>query len=109
MASNSHHTPTSSFTMSYYQSSNGSYHGLPLSQSQMGSFNASQSVAPTPSATPPRASQQSTVALSFTNGTQHSSTPRGSFGAYDQTNGYGTGSVQEEYKSQIYRVRLARP
>lgn len=107
MASNnstSHQNTTSNLTMSYYQSSNGSYHGLPLSQSQMGSFNASQSVAPTPSATPPRASQQSTATLSFTNGTQHSTMSKGSFGAYDQTNGHGTGPPQEEYKPQIYRA-----
>ncbi|KAL1850633.1 transcriptional regulator swi6 [Paecilomyces lecythidis] len=75
-----------------------------MSQSRMGSFNASQSVASTPGATPPRGSQQS-MSFSFTNGMGHNSMSRGSFGGYEDTNAYG-GMVpyQDEYQPQIYRA-----
>lgn len=76
-----------------------------MSQSRMGSFNASQSVASTPGATPPRGSQQSNMSFSFTNGMGHNPRSRGSFGAYDDTNTYGAmAPYQEEYQPQIYRV-----
>jgi hypothetical protein len=73
----------------------------------MGSFNASQSVASTPAATPPRGSQQSGMSYSFTNGVPHNAMPRSGFGGYDESNGYGAMMpYQEEYKPQIYRVGL---
>lgn len=91
--------------MSYSQGSIGSAHGMAMSQSRMGSFNASQSVASTPGATPPRGSQQSNMSFSFTNGMGHNSRSRGSFGGYDDTNTYGAmAPYQEEYQPQIYRV-----
>ncbi|KAJ9299503.1 hypothetical protein DTO217A2_8168 [Paecilomyces variotii] len=91
--------------MSYSQGSIGSAHGMPMSQSRMGSFNASQSVASTPGATPPRGSQQSNMSFSFTNGMGHNSRSRGSFGGYDDTNTYGAmAPYQEEYQPQIYRA-----
>lgn len=79
-----------------------------MTQSHMGSFNHSQSVAATPTQTPPaRGSQQSAMSYSFTNGASYSSMPNG-FTGYERSNGYGaSNSYQEEYKPQIYRVRNA--
>ncbi|KAL2014490.1 hypothetical protein VTN00DRAFT_2015 [Thermoascus crustaceus] len=93
--------------MSYSQNSVGSANGMQLSQSHMGSFNASQSVASTPGATPPppRGSQQSAMSFSFTNGGPRNSMSRGNFGGYEDSNGYGAMvPYQEEYKPQIYRA-----
>ncbi|KAL1964392.1 hypothetical protein VTN77DRAFT_6950 [Rasamsonia byssochlamydoides] len=91
--------------MSHSQSSMGSANGLPLSQSHMGSFNASQSVASTPAATPPRGSQRSSMSFSYTNGGPHNSASQSSFNGYEDANGYGAMvPYQEEYKPQIYRA-----
>jgi hypothetical protein len=105
MASNNHQPPRPSLPMSYSQSSIGSTNGMAFSQSQMGSFNASQSVASTPRATPPpKGSQQSAMSFNYTNGLHHSS--RGSFGGFEDMNGYGTMvPYKEDFKPQIYRVR----
>ncbi|KAL5356771.1 apses transcription factor [Aspergillus floccosus] len=104
MVSNNHHPPRPSLPMSYSQSSIGSTNGMAFSQSQMGSFNASQSVASTPRATPPpKGSQQSAMSFNYSNGLQHSS--RGSFGGFEDMNGYGTMvPYQEDFKPQIYRA-----
>lgn len=90
--------------MSYSQSSIGSNNGLAFSQSQMGSFNASQSVASTPRATPPpKGSQQSNMSFNYPNGL--SSVSRSSFGGFDEPNGYGQiMPLNDEFKPQIYRV-----
>ncbi|KAH8705932.1 putative apses transcription factor [Talaromyces proteolyticus] len=99
MATSSHHRQRPSLTMSYSQNDIQA-HGLPLS-SQMSSFNASQSPAPTPSG---RGSQQSAMSYSFTNGGTQPSM-QSSFNGYDNSNGYGSVmSFQEEYKPQIYRA-----
>ncbi|RAL08552.1 putative APSES transcription factor (MbpA) [Aspergillus homomorphus CBS 101889] len=101
MASNNRHPPRPSLQVSYSQSSMGSNNGMAFSQSHMGSFNASQSVASTPRATPPpKASQQSAISYSFTNSLPHG--PRGSFSTFEDMNGYGT--IYEEFKPQIYRA-----
>ena len=90
--------------MSYSQSSIGSTNGLTFSQSQMGSFNASQSVASTPRATPPpKVSQQSSMSFNYSNGLPSAS--RSSFGGFDEPNGYGQiMPFNDEFKPQIYRV-----
>ncbi|KAK2791784.1 transcriptional regulator swi6 [Onygenales sp. PD_12] len=90
--------------MSFSRNSIAPPNGVPLSQTQMASFNASQSVASTPTATPPpRGSQQSNVSLGFpNNGISRGSTQRDSFGGYDGSNGYGQVIGYEEYKPQIY-------
>ncbi|KAF9895028.1 hypothetical protein FE257_004656 [Aspergillus nanangensis] len=90
--------------MSYSQSSMGSANGMSFSQSQMGSFNASQSVSSTPRATPPpKGSQQSAMSFTYSNGAHHGS--RGSFGGFEDMNGYGAMvSYQDEYRPQIYRA-----
>lgn len=81
---------------------------MTMSQSHIGSVNASQSVASTPRATPPKGSQKSSMSFSFQNGMSHHSNARGSFGRYDEPNGYGhTMSYQEDYKPQIYRVFIS--
>lgn len=103
MASNSHHNQHPSITMSYSQSSIGSANGLPTSQSHMGSFNASQSVASTPAATPPRSSQHS-MSFSMPNGLPHNSMSRSSFGGYEDANGYGAMVPYQE--PQIYKVGI---
>ncbi|KAL4892451.1 apses transcription factor [Aspergillus ambiguus] len=104
MASNNHQPPRPSLPMSYSQSSIGSTNGMAFSQSQMGSFNASQSVASTPRATPPpKGSQQSAMSFNYSNGMHHG--PRSSFGGFEDMNGYGTMvPYQEEFKPQIYRA-----
>lgn len=94
--------------MSFSQSSIGSANTMNFSHSQMGSFNASQSVASTPRATPPppKGSQQSTMSFSYPNG----GVPAGSrsgYGGFEEQNGYGpVMSVHEGFKPQIYRVRF---
>jgi hypothetical protein len=107
MPTSSNRRQQPSLTMSYSQTSIGSANGLPMSQSHMGSFNHSQSVASTPTPTPPtRGSQQSAMSYSFTNGVPHPSMSNG-FSGYERSNGYGTmAPYQEEYKPQIYRVCL---
>ncbi|OJJ47051.1 hypothetical protein ASPZODRAFT_65157 [Penicilliopsis zonata CBS 506.65] len=89
--------------MSYSQGSMGSGNGLTLSQSHMGSFNASQSAASTPRATPtPKASQQSNMSFSFANGMPQS---RVGYGAYEEANGFGQmAPYPQEYRPQIYRA-----
>ncbi|EED15593.1 APSES transcription factor (MbpA), putative [Talaromyces stipitatus ATCC 10500] len=108
MATSSNHRQRPSLPMSYSQGSVGSTNGLPMSQSHLGSFNHSQSVASTPTPTPPaRASQQSAMSYSFPNGALHPSHPSmsNSFNGYDRTNGFGTMTPhQENYKPQIYRA-----
>lgn len=104
MASNNHHPPRPTLQMSYSQSSMGSANGMTFSQSHMGSFNASQSVASTPRATPPpKASHQSAMSYSYANGLPNG--PRGSFSTFEDMHGYGT--VYEEFKPQIYKVSLS--
>ncbi|KEY75531.1 transcription factor APSES MbpA [Aspergillus fumigatus] len=89
--------------MSYSQSSLGSANGIAFSQSQMGSFNASQSVASTPRATPPPKSSQQSMSFSYPNSLPGGA--RGSFGGLDDTNGYGSMvQYQEEYRPQIYKA-----
>ncbi|GIK03937.1 hypothetical protein Aspvir_008012 [Aspergillus viridinutans] len=89
--------------MSYSQSSLGSANGIAFSQSQMGSFNASQSVASTPRATPPPKSSQQSMSFSYPNGLPGGA--RGSFGGFDDVNGYGVMvQYQEEYRPQIYKA-----
>ncbi|GKZ20601.1 hypothetical protein AbraIFM66951_005926 [Aspergillus brasiliensis] len=89
--------------MSYSQSSMSSANGMVFSQSQMGSFNASQSVSSTPRATPPpKGSQQSTMSFGYSNGLPHG--PRSSFAGFEDMNGYGTIMYHEEFKPQIYRA-----
>ncbi|KAH2965983.1 hypothetical protein KXW00_004007 [Aspergillus fumigatus] len=89
--------------MSYSQSSLGSANGIAFSQSQMGSFNASQSVASTPRATPPPKSSQQSMSFSYPNSLPGGA--RGSFGGFDDTNGYGSMvQYQEEYRPQIYKA-----
>ncbi|KAL4905164.1 hypothetical protein BDW74DRAFT_153135 [Aspergillus multicolor] len=89
--------------MSYSQGSIGSANGMSFSQSQLGSFNASQSVASTPRATPPpKNSQQSTMSFNFTNGLPNGT--RASFNGFEDMNGYGTMAYHEEFKPQIYRA-----
>ncbi|RAK75013.1 putative APSES transcription factor (MbpA) [Aspergillus fijiensis CBS 313.89] len=101
MASNNHHPPRPTLQMSYSQSSMGSANGMTFSQSHMGSFNASQSVASTPRATPPpKASHQSAMSYSYANGLPNG--PRGSFSTFEDMHGYGT--VYEEFKPQIYKA-----
>ncbi|GIJ91336.1 hypothetical protein Asppvi_010301 [Aspergillus pseudoviridinutans] len=103
MASNNHHPPRPSLPMSYSQSSLGSANGIAFSQSQMGSFNASQSVASTPRATPPPKSSQQSMSFNYPNGLPGGA--RGSFGGFDDMNGYGAMvQYQEEYRPQIYKA-----
>ncbi|KAF7122105.1 hypothetical protein CNMCM5793_000060 [Aspergillus hiratsukae] len=103
MTSNNHNPPRPSLPMSYSQSSVGSANGMAFSQSQMGSFNASQSVASTPRATPPPKSSQRSMSFSYPNGLPGGA--RGSFGNFDDMNGYGAMvQYQEEYKPQIYKA-----
>ena len=106
MASNNNPIARPGMPMSYSQSSMGSGNTLNFSHSQMGSFNASQSVASTPRATPPppKGSQQSTMSFSYPNGMPAGS--RSSYGGFDEPSGYGpVMSVHEGFKPQIYRVR----
>ncbi|RHZ61086.1 hypothetical protein CDV55_100902 [Aspergillus turcosus] len=103
MTSNNHNPPRPSLPMSYSQSSLGSANGIAFSQSQMGSFNASQSVASTPRATPPPKSSQRSMSFSYPNGLPGGA--RGSFGNFDDMNGYGAMvQYQEEYRPQIYKA-----
>lgn len=104
MATNNSHHQRPSLPMSYSQNSIGSANGLSLSQSHMGSFNASQSVSSTPAPTPPGRSSQQSMSYSFTNGASQPSM-QSNLGGYDGANGYGVMMpYQEEYKPQIYRV-----
>ncbi|KAL2825276.1 hypothetical protein BDW59DRAFT_73624 [Aspergillus cavernicola] len=103
MASSNNHPPHPSLSMSYSQGSIGSANGMSFSQSQMGSFNASQSVASTPRATPPpKSSQQSAMSLNYSNGLANGT--RASFNGLEDMNGYGTMIYHEELKPQIYRA-----
>ncbi|PGG98105.1 hypothetical protein AJ79_08986 [Helicocarpus griseus UAMH5409] len=91
--------------MSFSRNSIGPPNGSSLSQNQMSSFNASQSVASTPAASPPpRASQQSNMSVSFpSNGVSRNSAQRASFGGYeDSSASYGQVVPYEDYKPQIY-------
>ena len=106
MASNNNSIARSGLPMSYSQSSIGSANTLNFSHSQMGSFNASQSVASTPRATPPppKVSHQSTMSFSYPNSMPAGSRSR--YGGFDESSGYGpVMSVHEGFKPQIYRVR----
>ena len=103
MATNNHHQARPSLSMSYSQGSIGSGNGMSFSQSQLGSFNASQSVASTPRATPPpKSSQQSAMSFNYPNGIPNGT--RASFNGFEDMNGYGTIMYHEEFKPQIYRV-----
>ncbi|KAL3470255.1 hypothetical protein BJX99DRAFT_239789 [Aspergillus californicus] len=102
MTSSNHHAPRPSLTMSYSQGSAGSANGMSFSQSQLGSFNASQSVASTPRATPPKSSQQSAMSYHYPNGLPNGT--RASFNGFEDMNGYGTMIYHEEFKPQIYRA-----
>ncbi|GLA47913.1 hypothetical protein AnigIFM63604_002853 [Aspergillus niger] len=88
--------------MSYSQSSMSSANGMVFSQSQMGSFNASQSVSSTPRATPPPKGSQQSMSFGYSNGLPHG--PRSSFAGFEDMNGYGTMMYHEEFKPQIYRA-----
>lgn len=103
----SNHNPTRpSLSMSYSQGSVGSANGMSFSHSQLGSFNASQSVASTPRGTPPpKSSQQSAMSFNYPNGLQNGT--RASFNGIEDMNGYGTMIYHEEFKPQIYRVGLS--
>ncbi|PGG97380.1 hypothetical protein GX51_07350 [Blastomyces parvus] len=90
--------------MSFSRNSLGPADGA-SSQNQMASFNAaSQSVASTPTATPPpRHSQQSNMSMSFpSNPASRNPLQKANFGGYDDNNGYGQVMLYEEYKPQIY-------
>ena len=104
MGSNNPPVARPGLPMSYSQSSIGSTNGLAFSQSQMGSFNTSQSVASTPRATPPpKGSQQSNMSFNYPNGLP--SVSRSSFGGFEEPNGYGQiMPLNDEFKPQIYRV-----
>ncbi|KAA8646941.1 putative APSES transcription factor (MbpA) [Aspergillus tanneri] len=90
--------------MPYSHSSIASTNGMAFSQSQMGSFNASQSVASTPRDTPPpKGSQQSTMSFGYPNGLPNGS--RGSFGGFEEMTSYGAMiQYHDEFKPQIYRA-----
>ncbi|KAK2756814.1 transcriptional regulator swi6 [Arachnomyces sp. PD_36] len=110
MASDTPHSSQPNPSMSFPRESIGPSNGLSSSQPHMGSFNAAQSVASTPAATPPppRASQQSNVSYSFSNNTasQGSMGRNSSFGGgYDENNGPGA-TVQQQGNNppQIYRA-----
>lgn len=98
--------PGPGLPMSFSQSSIGSANTLNFSHSQMGSFNASQSVASTPRATPPpppKGSQQSAMSFGYPNGGGGGS--RSGYGGLEDQNGYGAVmSVHDGFKPQIYRV-----
>ncbi|KAI2847695.1 hypothetical protein CBS147343_2624 [Aspergillus niger] len=79
-----------------------SANGMVFSQSQMGSFNASQSVSSTPRATPPPKGSQQSMSFGYSNGLPHG--PRSSFAGFEDMNGYGTMMYHEEFKPQIYRA-----
>ncbi|PYH31017.1 putative APSES transcription factor (MbpA) [Aspergillus neoniger CBS 115656] len=79
-----------------------SANGMVFSQSQMGSFNASQSVSSTPRATPPPKGSQQSMSFGYSNGLPHG--PRSSFAGFEDMNGYGTIMYHEEFKPQIYRA-----
>ncbi|KAL4992739.1 hypothetical protein BDW68DRAFT_172765 [Aspergillus falconensis] len=88
--------------MSYSQGSIGSANGISFSQSQMGSFNPSQSVASTPRATPPPKSSQQSAMFNYSNGLPNGT--RASFSGFEDMNGYGAMLYHEEFKPQIYRA-----
>ncbi|KKK16281.1 hypothetical protein P175DRAFT_0504609 [Aspergillus ochraceoroseus IBT 24754] len=103
MTSSNHHASRPNLSMSYSQGSIGSANGISFSQSQLGSFNASQSVSSTPRATPPpKSSQQSAMSFSYSNGRPNGA--RGGFNGFEDMNGYGTMIYHEEFKPQIYRA-----
>ncbi|CAK39318.1 uncharacterized protein An07g02270, partial [Aspergillus niger] len=102
MASNNNHPARPGLPMSYSQSSMSSANGMVFSQSQMGSFNASQSVSSTPRATPPPKGSQQSMSFGYSNGLPHG--PRSSFAGFEDMNGYGTMMYHEEFKPQIYRA-----
>ncbi|KAL2867161.1 putative APSES transcription factor (MbpA) [Aspergillus lucknowensis] len=103
MASSNHHPPRPSLSMSYSQGSIGSTNGMAFSQSQLGSFNASQSVSSTPRATPPpKSSQQSAMSFGYSNGLPNGT--RASFNGFEDMNGYGAMIYHEDFKPQIYRA-----
>ncbi|RAK89880.1 apses transcription factor [Aspergillus costaricaensis CBS 115574] len=102
MASNNNHPARPGLPMSYSQSSMSSANGMVFSQSQMGSFNASQSVSSTPRATPPPKGSQQSMSFGYSNGLPHG--PRSSFAGFEDMNGYGTIMYHEEFKPQIYRA-----
>lgn len=111
MALDTPHNSQPNPSMSFPRESVGPSNGLSSSQPNMGSFNAAQSVASTPAATPPppRASQQSNVSYSFPNSamSQGSVGRNSSFGGYDENNGIGSmASYQGNNAPQIYRVRF---
>lgn len=105
MSSNHNHNPSqpglpmASFSHSSVASSN----GMAFSQSQLGSFNASQSVASTPRATPPpKGSSQPPASFNYSKNPPHGSR---SFGGYDEMTNYGAMiQYHDEFKPQIYRV-----
>lgn len=88
-----------------------SMHAEQLSQPPLGSFEASQSIASTPAATPPpRGSSQQQHSFNMaSNGLMNGSAQRASFGSYPEPNGYGH-QAQPQYSSggkpQIYTVCL---
>ncbi|KAL4865357.1 hypothetical protein BDV12DRAFT_174737 [Aspergillus spectabilis] len=106
MASSNHHPPRPSLSMSYTQGSIGSANGMSFSQSQLGSFNASQSVASTPRGTPPPRSSQPAMSFNHPNGLPNGlpNGTRASFNGFEDMNGYGTMMYHEEFKPQIYRA-----
>ncbi|WEW57018.1 transcriptional regulator swi6 [Emydomyces testavorans] len=80
--------------MSVPQSSLGLANELSLSQSHKGSFNA-------PAVSPPSASQQSNMSISFSNnGVGNRSMDSRSFGGYGENSGFGP--YNGDYKPQIY-------
>ncbi|KAL4784052.1 hypothetical protein BJX76DRAFT_348083 [Aspergillus varians] len=103
MAASNHNQQRPNLSMSYSQGSIGSANGISFSQSQLGSFNASQSVTSTPRATPPpKSSQQSAMSFNYPNGLPNGT--RASFNGFEDMNGYGTMIYHEEFKPQIYRA-----
>ncbi|KAH8423677.1 putative APSES transcription factor (MbpA) [Aspergillus melleus] len=96
-----HGLPVPSFSQSSVASSN----GMAFSQSQLGSFNASQSVASTPRATPPPkgSSQQPPASFNYSKNPTHG--PRASFGGFEEITNYGALiQYHDEFKPQIYRA-----
>lgn len=107
MSSNQTHNPPqpSLPVPSFSQSSVASSNGMAFSQSQLGSFNASQSVASTPRGTPPPkgSSQQLPASFNYSKNPAHG--PRASFGGFEEITNYGALiQYHDEFKPQIYRV-----
>ncbi|EGD95810.1 APSES transcription factor [Trichophyton tonsurans CBS 112818] len=90
--------------MSFSRNSHGGPpNGTSFSQSRHNSFHASQSHASTPAGSPPpRASQHSNVSTSFSTNGMNNSMSRGSYGGYNEGNGYRSMPYQDGYKPQIY-------